>query len=184
MKEADAEVYTFFLALRSYPDDPLGYYGRLELSAQQAKALPVRADGSRRFVCQVEDLKPWHAALISDGGGKYFILMNKDRIAFLEQGAYRLDRLKVELVADTSAYGMEMPVELGELLLIDLEANHYFHALTPGKQRSLLYLVAKPKTEATRLKKAVGIVSYLIEVRGNLDFRELNTWLKEARQPA
>lgn len=177
----ESDVYSFLLPLVSYPDDPLGYSGRLELSADEALKLPVRADGSRRFICQIEDLKPWHAALISDGIGSYFILVNKERNAAIQRAGFDLRKLKVQLMADQSEYGMEMPEELGELLLMDAEANTYFHALSPGKQRALIYLVAKPKGEATRLKKAVGIVSYLLEVRGKLDFRELGDWLKETR---
>ena len=73
---------------------------------------------------------------------------------------------------------MPMPEELGELLLIDELGSQYFHALTPGKQRALIYQVAKPKREATRLRKAVGILDYLKSVRGKLDFKELNEFVR------
>jgi len=117
--------------------------------------------------------------LLPDGKGDFFIIVNKARTKRMRSAGYALDALKVTLVPDTSEYGMPMPEELGELLLLDEEASKYFHALTPGKQRALIYQVAKPKREATRLRKAVGITEYLKVVRGKLDFAELNAYVKE-----
>lgn len=174
-----AQAFTFALPLTERPDDPLGYAGRLVLDADAVAALPVRDDGSRRFVCGVEGLEPWRAALIPDGTGAYFVIVNKTRIAALRRAGADLSALAVELVPDDSAYGMDMPVELGELLAQDEAADRYFHALTPGKQRTLIYQVASAKREATRLKRATGIASYLVEVRGALDFRELQSYLRE-----
>lgn len=42
-----------------------------------------------------------------------------------------------------------MPEELEELLHQDEEGNRLFHALTPGKQRTLLYYIGAPKTADT-----------------------------------
>ena len=61
----------------------------------------------------------------------------------------------------------------------DEEADKYFHQLTPGKQRSLLHIIAKPKREETRLKKAVVITEYLKTNKGKLDFTALNLAFKE-----
>ena len=72
-----------------------------------------------------------------------------------------------------------MPEEMEVLLAQDEEADRYFHQLTPGKQRSLLHIIGKPKTEATRLKKAIVITEYLKTNRGKLDFKELNLAFKE-----
>jgi|GEM_PF-6696606 len=40
--------------------------------------------------------------------------------------------VQVAFETDRSTYGMEMPEELEELLLIDLEGEKLFDALTPG----------------------------------------------------
>jgi uncharacterized protein YdeI (YjbR/CyaY-like superfamily) len=69
---------------------------------------------------------------------------------------------------------MPMPEELEELLLQDPEGDMYFHELTPGKQRNLIYMVSKPKGVDTRIKKALVIVQHLKEVKGQLDFKMLN----------
>jgi len=67
-----------------------------------------------------------------------------------------------------------------ELLLQDEDGNKVFHRLTPGKQRSLLHIIAKPKSENIRIKKAVAILEYLKSVNGKLDFKELNLAIKNA----
>ena len=167
------QTYAFELPLTQLADDPLGYNGRLVLPAEEVEALPVREDGSRRFVCRVEDAEPWHAAFVPDGMGQYFILVNQRRIDAWRAAGYDLARLSVVLTPDASTYGMAMPAELGTLLDLDEEGDEYFHALTPGKQRALIHQVASAKREATRLKRAVGIVEYLKSARGKLDFREL-----------
>ena len=74
-----------------------------------------------------------------------------------------------------------MPEELEELLKQDLEADKYFHALTPGKQRSLLFLVGKPKSPAIRLNKALGVAEYLKSRQGKVDLREVQVFMRTFR---
>ena len=88
------------------------------------------------------------------------------------------DEIEVILKPDTSKYGFPLPPEMEELLLQDEIGSHYFHTLTPGKQRSLLYMIGKPKGSDTRLKKAVAILEYLKAVKGKLDYQELNEYVK------
>ena len=71
-----------------------------------------------------------------------------------------------------------MPEEMEEIMAQDPEVDKVFHSLTPGKQRSLLYLIGKPKTTESRIKKAVLITRYLAEVNGEIDFREMNEYIK------
>jgi len=84
----------------------------------------------------------------------------------------------VMVEADTSKYGMPLPPEMEELLLQDPEGDEIFHKLTPGKQRSLLYIIGKPKSSDIRLRKAVAILEYLKMVNGKLDFPEMNEYVK------
>ena len=174
-----ATARRFTLPLTVVPDDPLGYAGRLVFDAETVAALPRRADGSRRFICTLADLEPWHAALIPDGTGAYFIIVNAQRIADLEASGADPQRLRCTLAPDETEYGMEMPAELAEALAQDGEADRHFHALTPGKQRALIHQVTSAKREATRLRRATGIAAYLVEVRGVLDFRELAAYQRE-----
>ncbi len=135
-------------------------------------------DGDKRVKCRLNDTIDIQAGLMPKGDGVYFININKEirKKLKLEIG----DELSVIIEKDESPYGMSMPEEMSELLAIDDEADAYFHALTKGKQRSLLFLIAKPKHSDTRLKKALTIVDYLKFSKGKLDFKELNEAFKNS----
>lgn len=134
-------------------------------------------EGHKRVVCEIEGLEPFQCALMPKGDGQYFINLNKERRK--KMGLHLGAKINVQLKADQSKYGLPMPEELGELLKMDEEGNQIFHQLTPGKQRTLIHLVGKPKRSATRLNKAVVIVDYLKAVQGRLDFKELNEAFKQ-----
>ena len=119
------------------------------------------------------------AAFLSDGKGMHYVMINKKEAKTL--GLQIGDALDVEVEEDTSEYGMPMPEEMKELLLQDPEADHYFHKLTPGKQRSLLYVLGKPKLSQTRLEKAIVACEHLKDSEGKLDFRILNQAFKSSR---
>ncbi len=133
----------------------------------------------RRVLLQIGDLPAFACALMHDGKGDYFININKERRKKL--GLQLGDTVSATIEKDESKYGMPMPEVMEILLAEDEEANKYFHLLTPGKQRSLLHIIAKPKTEATRLKKAIVITEHLKTNRGQLDFKELQIAFREYR---
>jgi hypothetical protein len=132
---------------------------------------------NRRVLCTINGKLEFPCALMPFGEGGYFININKEiRVKLnLKIG----ESLSFSLSKDDSEYGMPMPEEMSELLKIDDEANEYFHSLTPGKQRNLIYLVAKPKSSAIRLNKALGITEFLKYNTGVLDFKLMNSYLKD-----
>ena len=65
------------------------------------------------------------------------------------------------------------------LLEQDEEGSKLFHALTPGKQRSLLHVIGIPKSTDIRLRKAIITLNYLKSVNGKLDFKEYNQAQKD-----
>jgi uncharacterized protein YdeI (YjbR/CyaY-like superfamily) len=111
-----------------------------------------------------------------DGKGHFFITISKEvrKKYDLEEG----DEVTLEISPDNSEYGMPLPEELAELWALDEEAYDVFHTLTSGKQRGLIYVIAKPKRSETRIKKAIQIMDYLKSVNGKLDYRELNAYMK------
>lgn len=129
----------------------------------------------RRIICTINGKETIQAALMPYPLG-YFIMTNKKLVAKLGLRA----GAKVDLVIekDTSEYGLDMPDELRELLNQDDEGSKHFHALTKGKRRSLIYIVAKVKNTNSRLNKALAIVHHLKEFQGNLDFKVLNETIK------
>lgn len=138
------------------------------------------ADTDKRVFCRINDLPEFQCALMPQGNGAYFINVNKEIRKKL--GVNVGESVRVELRKDDTEYGLPMPEELQELLNMDDEGSHYFSLLTKGKQRTLLHLISKPKQSDTRLKKAITIIEYLKQVKGKLDFKELNIAFKEANQ--
>ena len=131
----------------------------------------------KRLICTFQNQVKAHLTIQSDGKGGYYLLLNKDIAKQI--GLTVGEEVSIVLEEDTSKYGMPLPEEMQELLLQDTEGEHYFHSLTPGKQRSLLYIVGKPKGSDTRLRKAITILNYLKYTKGKLDFKELNQAFKD-----
>lgn len=137
---------------------------------------PFIAENKGRILCKVNDHPPFHTALMPKGDGSYFVNFNKERRK--KFGIEIGEEIIVELSPDKSKYGLPMPVELEELLKQDVEGNEIFHSLTPGKMRSLIHIIGKPKWERTRLEKALIILNFLKKSGGELDYKLLNEAFK------
>jgi len=132
--------------------------------------------GVTRVVCTLNGSLTFQCALMPKGDGVYFININKkirDTLK-LKTGM----QVQASLVKDESTYGLPMPEELQELLQIDEEGNRLFHALTPGKQRNLLYIAGQPKTSDKRIERALVVVDHLKANGGKIDFKKLYHDLK------
>lgn len=131
--------------------------------------------GHKRWLCNINNLDPIRCGLLSSKTG-YFITINQQyaKKNHLSVGTSS----KLVFRADESTYGMEMPEELQVMFDQEPDAFKYFEALTPGKQRNLIYIVNKVKSTDARIKKALAIVAHLTEVNGNLDFKLLNEKIK------
>ena len=131
-----------------------------------------------RVVVTVNDTMTWHAPLLplGDGRGRYVVLnAERRRQLGLDAG----DTLRVKVVPDDSPYGMPVPAEWRALLEADAALRTSFGQLTAGKQRRLLYTVGKPRTEATRLRKAVGAAAYLHAAgSAGFSYQGLLDWLR------
>lgn len=137
----------------------------------------IKAAGIDRLKVTINNTVTTYSALISNGKGGHFIIMNKENEKKLKLQLG--DDVDIIIEEDTSKYGMPLPEEYDELLKIDDEGLKYFESLTPGKRRNLIHLISKPKSSQVRLTKALIINDYLKLVKGKLDFKELNTALKE-----
>lgn len=132
--------------------------------------------GNARVVCTLNDTLSFQCALMPKGEGVYFININKkirDELK-LKLGM----QVQASLVRDDSTYGLPMPEELRELLELDEEGDRLFHALTPGKQRNLLYIAGQPKTSDKRIERALVLVEHLKANGGKIDFKQLYHDLK------
>lgn len=136
--------------------------------------------GTRRVVCTFNNKVKNHCALMPGGDLGWYILINKEIRKKLDVREGEL--VKIHLKKDDSEYGMPMPEEFSTALDLDEEGKHYFHELTPGKQRSLIHLVGKLKNPDKRISKALTILEHLKEVHGKLDYKMLNEAFKRANQ--
>lgn len=166
------ETYSFKAQLERFEDSPLwSYFIRIpdELAQELLKT-------GRRLKITLNNKLDLQLAMMASGEGFQFINMNKDvrNKLKLEEG----DEVHVLLRADHSEYGIYVPDFFTLLCEQDPEANALFHALTPGKQRSLLHIIGKFKSEEKQLEKALVIFEYLKSTLGELDFKELNEAFK------
>jgi hypothetical protein len=88
-----------------------------------------------------------------------------------ELGIFPSDYFELQLLEDQSKYGVEVPGALQAVMDSDPKGFELFESLTPGKKRSLIYYIARFKTEQTQVDKALIIFSNL--KRGIRDQREL-----------
>lgn len=117
-----------------------------------------------------------HISVKSKGEDRYLVLNSSLR---KKLGLQLGEIVDIEVEKENSKYGMPMPEELAVMLEQDEMANQYFHQLTPGKQRSLIYLVSSLKSTDARIRKALGVSEHLIESKGELDYKLLNEKFKE-----
>lgn len=152
------------------------YYTVFPIPAKPLAELLAREKNATRVIVEINGQGKISSGLMPNGKKDFFITISKEvRQRFgLELG----DEANLVITPDDSEYGMPLPEELAELWAIDEEAYRVFHTLTPGKQRGLIYQIAKPKGPDTRVKKAVQVSEYLKQVNGKLDYKELNAYMK------
>ena len=139
----------------------------------------IKKQKIKRLNCTINSKEHFPASLMPAGEEVYFIKINS---AILKKLKVKLgDDLLITLEADKSKYGMPLAVEMADLLENDPEASDYFHLLTPGKQRSLLYLVNNVKSSSKKLEKGFIILEHLKEQSGKLDFKILHQDFKDKK---
>jgi len=131
----------------------------------------------RRVICTIENSITFHCAMMPGGDDVYYIYINKEtrKKLGLDYGS----KISVSLRPDESKYGMPLPEEMAEMFALDEEVDKIFHALTPGKQRSLIHLIAKNKRPATRINKTVAMFEYLKECRGKIDYKAMHAYMRD-----
>ncbi|MCB0523205.1 MAG: DUF1905 domain-containing protein [Lewinellaceae bacterium] len=140
----------------------------------------ILIDGEdRRVICTLNEKVEYQCAMLPRGDGSFLITVNKKIREQLKLQAG--STLRVSLKKDTSEYGLPMPEEMAEVLAQDDEGNKLFHALTPGKIRTLLYIAGNVKSSEKRISRSIAIVEHLKETKGKIDFKMLNIKLKESQ---
>jgi hypothetical protein len=137
-------------------------------------------DDSRRVVCTLNGEKQYQCALLPFGDGIFVVSVNKTlrKSLGLEFGK----EVEVMLRKDRSEYGLPMPEEFREALRQDAGGDKLFHALTRGRQRTLLYIVGSAKLSDKRIAYAITIITHLKENGGKINYRQLNLALRNSRR--
>jgi hypothetical protein len=129
-------------------------------------------DGTkRRVIATINKTIEFQAALMPLGDSDYFININQHirKKLKLNDG----DEVLMELEKDESEFGLPMPEEFAVLLEQDLDGADEFFKLTSGKQRTLLYMIAKPKSADLRIRNGIGVLNHLKNVKGKIDHKQL-----------
>jgi len=156
------------------PDDHFGWHF-IRVPARIGSTFEKK-DGTRRIVCTINGVEPFQCALVPSSEGDFLIVVNKAKRTKLRIAAG--DKLDVEIKRDESKYGLPMPAEFKEVLKQDRVGNKYFHALTPGKQRSILWWIGKIKDIDKRIHTALVFIEHLKRNNGKIVHDELTAELK------
>jgi bifunctional DNA-binding transcriptional regulator/antitoxin component of YhaV-PrlF toxin-antitoxin module len=148
----------------------------LTFDAKAVAKLKFEDKKSRRVVCTINDSHTFQCALLPWTKGGFCIVVNKKIREKL--GISDGTKVRVELAKDESKYGLPMPKELKEVLRQDREGNKLFHALTAGKQRTLLYYIGKQKDVDRRIEMSLIFVEHLKSNDGKIIFPKLAEELK------
>jgi hypothetical protein len=129
----------------------------------------------RRVICTINQAHTMHSAIMPDKGN-WFIMINrvlKEKLR-LNVG----DKVRIALEKDSSEFGMPMPEEMQICMDMDESGKAFFLNLTPGKQRSLIYIVSKVKNPELKIRKSLAILHHLNVNKGKLDYKMLNETFK------
>ena len=127
--------------------------------------------GEKRVICTVNG-HTLHLAINRVHQIGYYIYMGKDTLKKLDLEVGM--SFEAEFRVDDTPYQCEMPEEFEEVLLTDPEADKIFHSLTPGNQRSLIFMVSRMKSVDKRIEKALKITGGL--KRGLKKPQEILKW--------
>ncbi len=163
---------TFSATLERSTNRLWGAHVRVPAKVAQAYA----GQRARRVVCTIGGSDELQRALLPLGEGAYAIAVNTALRTSL--GLTIGDTVRVRLWPDRSTYGLPVPEELTEAFRQDPAGSRLFHALPPGKQRTLLYIVASARNPVRRAERAVIILRHLESTGGTLIYRKLNALLK------
>lgn len=76
-------------------------------------------------------------------------------------GIFRNEYFQLQFFEDRSKYGVEVPEEFDAVMKSDIEAHQIFESFTKGKQRGIIYGIARYKNPQTRIDKSLLVCENL-----------------------
>lgn len=139
------------------------YYGGMIVPSEEELERVPGYDKRRRIRCSIEGLEP-HPCIFHRVNGQYGLMVTKQKMN--SKGWIHGQLVDVKIYDETSKYGMEMPEVWKEMMEQEEEVFHRFEALTPGRQRSILYYIGKAKRIDTQIQRAL-LVSRNLKLGAN-----------------
>lgn len=115
--------------------------------------------GIKRCICILNGKSSLHVAIRSRKEEGYFIYISKRVLK--ELNLKKGMTVQMELKEDTSNFQFEEAEEWNEVLETDPTAKEIFYQLTPGNQRSILYLITRVKSSEKRIERSLHIAEQL-----------------------
>nr|WP_298999251.1 YdeI/OmpD-associated family protein [uncultured Allomuricauda sp.] len=146
-------------------------YGMHVVSIPEEIAQPFLSKGHKRVkvIASFEAKSIEFYAALQKRQDLFHIIFSKNHQKSL--GIYPNDHFTMQLLEDTSKYGVEMPEEFEAVLLSDYDAYQIFEGLTSGKKRGIIYMISRYKNSQTRIDKSILLCENL--KRGVRDAKEL-----------
>ena len=163
--------------LKAFEENSLGYGPHIIIpDVIYNKMLAISPD--KRIKCTLNSTLTVSRAM-SPKGDFHYILLNKDVLkkCNLEIG----DEVSVELQPDQSKYGIDITEEMEEVFYSDPEGTALFDKLTPGVQRSLIYIVNKIKSSQLRIERSFVILEHIKKMKGKVEYEILQQDFKDYR---
>lgn len=112
----------------------------------------------KRIQVWFNSVGPFHLALNSKNG-RGFLYISGATLKRID--AFPFEEIPVVIQPDETKYQAPEPKEWMELIEADEEIRNRFHALTIGKQRSILFAIDRMKSESARIRKTVSVANEL-----------------------
>lgn len=173
-KQAVSNGFEFVSELERSDNKLWGCHFPVPLKTAEA----LTAAENKRVICTLNGSQTYQCAILFYKKGKPVVSVNKKIRDTLE-----LDfgvEVNVLLRKDTSEFGLPMPEELLEVFRQDPAGKRIFLSLTPGKQRTLLYIIGKVKDQQKRVDRSLVIIHHLKEQKGIIDYKKLDRSLKNS----
>ncbi len=129
----------------------------ISISASMAEKFIKK--GIKRCICTLNGKSSLHVALQSRKEEGYIIYISKR--VMKELNLKKGLTVQMELREDESTFQFEEAEEWNEVLATDPEAKKIFSELTPGNQRSILYLITRVKSSDKRIERSLHIAEQL-----------------------
>ena len=163
--------------LKAFKENSLGYGPHIVIPNNVFEKM-LELVPNKRVKCTLNNEMTVSRAMSPKGNINY-ILLNKDIVKKLKIDFG--DEVSVELQPDQSKYGIDITEEMEEVLYSDPEGNDLFDKLTPGVQRSLIYIVNKIKSSQLRIERSFVILEHLKKMKGKVEYKILQQDFKDYR---